>query len=318
MQEFQTAQRVATCVQMLRNADRHKAFLIVEGSKDGEVYRRFACPRRCDIQWAYGRDKAIEVGRVLRRYKLDGFMVAVDQDEWILNKAHPKEDYIVWTDGRDLESTLMFAGVADRILATHANPEMVKQIERDTKATIVEHVIEWCAALGAMRWVVLRGRLGLPCKDIDAFECTDPNSLRISMDALAEAVINQATGPLPDARPLLKRRLVTETTQLVVSAREQKWLYCSGHDLCRALASGLREDFGREFCETLTAEALEATVRTAYAWSDFEATQLHGRVRDWEQRNVPFRVLIDRPIATGGPQDASSGSPTPAGKSSAA
>ncbi len=298
MLEYQTAESVANRVRMLRSANRAKAFLIVEGSQDCHVYRVFACPTRCEVQWGYGRDNALGAGRLLQRDSFSGFLIAVDQDEWVLNGCYPKEDYVVWTDGRDLESTLMFAGVVDRLLANYAHPESLKEIERATRKKVVEHLIEWCGALGAMRWVIRRGRLGLPCRDIDAFASVDRDSMGISVDHLADSVLNGVAGPLPDARSRLQKRLVTETVQLLVSARDQKWLYCSGHDLCTALASGLREDFGKDLCENLTAGILEAAVRTSYAWSDFETTKLHGRIRTWEGRNPPFRILADRPAPT--------------------
>ncbi len=298
MRDHQTAYSVANRVQMLRRADRAKAFLIVEGSQDCSVYRLFACPARCDVQWGFGRENALGAGQLLRRNGFSGFVIAVDQDEWVLNGGYPKEEHVVWTDGRDLESTLIFAGVADRLLANYAHPESLKDIERSTKHNVLEHLIEWCGALGAMRWVIRRGRLGLPCKHVDAFASVNRDSMQISIEQLADSVLNGASGPLPDARPRLKKRLVTETIHLLVSARDQKWLYCSGHDLCIALASGLREDFGKDLCEDLTADILEAAVRTAYAWSDFETTKLHGRIRTWEGKNPPFRILADRPAAT--------------------
>jgi hypothetical protein len=250
------------------------------------------------VQSGYGREKALEAGHRLERDGFPGFMVALDQDQWVFNGAHPKQAYVVWTDGRDLESTLMFAGVAERILANYAHAEALKEIEHDTGKGVLDHLIDWCSALGAMRWVIFRGRLGLSCKAIDAFQSVDQTTMQISLECLAESIINVAESPLPLPRPHLVKRLITETKQLLDRAGDQKWLYCSGHDLCRALASGLREDFGRDPCANLTAELLEAAVRTAYAWSDFEATKMHGRIRGWEGSNAPFRILADRATPT--------------------
>jgi len=278
-----------------RSADRAKAFLIVEGSQDCNVYRLFACPTRCAVQWGYGRANALDAGRLLDRDGFVGFVVAMDQDHWIIDNSHPKDSFVVWTDGRDLESTLLFAGVADRIIANFAHPGSLDEIKRETGKTVMDHLVDWCSTLGAMRWVIVRGRMFLSCKEIDAFGSVDRESLEISVERLAYAIIDASDHPLRGSRQSLAKRLVFETKQLLAKAGQQRWLYCSGHDLCRALASGLREDFGRDLCEGLTAEVIEASVRSAYAWSDFERTDLHHRIRAWEGGNAPWRVLADRP-----------------------
>lgn len=294
MREYQTPQSVANRIRLLRNSDNKKAFLIVEGAQDCRVYSLFACRQRCWVQWGYGRTTALEAGRLLDKDGFLGFVVAMDQDHWIIDGMYPKDSFVVWTDGRDLESTLMFAGVAERILGNFACPKELQAIKRETGKGVIEHLIDWCGALGAMRWVIVRGHLGLSCKEIDAFRGVDVDSFEISLERLADVIMAAHEGTLPFSRLQLKNRMVLETKQLLKRVGDQKWLYCRGHDLCRALTSGLREEFGQDLCQRLTVEVMEATVRSAYAWSDFEATQLHTRIRSWEGMNRPWRILADK------------------------
>src|SRR5262245_56069135 len=119
MREHQTPQIIANRVRMIREVYRSKSVMLVEGSTDKRPYQVFVCDQRCHIQGGSGRDNALEAGRILLNTHFAGFIVLVDQDDWIWRGGHPNDNHTAWTDGRDLESTLLLRGLLERIITNY-------------------------------------------------------------------------------------------------------------------------------------------------------------------------------------------------------
>ena len=293
MREFQTPEVVANRIRMLRVANRAKSFMIVEGSDDSRPYSVFACERRCSIQWGHGKKNALDVGGILASEHFAGFMVVVDQDEWIWRGNHPNQDYIAWTDGRDLESTLMLHGVIERIIANYADSSRTRDFELEVGKGVQQWLVEWCSTIGAIRLALSRVDLGLD--DIDPADCMD-HHWRITVDDMVRTLLHDSRGNPRRERQYLYKQVLMESNNLLERIGNKEQL-CCGHDLCYAMLCVLQDKIGSNDCKDLTIELFERSVRTAYAWSDFEPTGLHTRIRQWEGQNKPWRILRDGPGA---------------------
>lgn len=295
MNRYMTGERVAGTVRMLRSYHQDKSIMVVEGSGDLSAYEIITCSKRCKIHYANGRQHAIDAGRILCSSKFSGFLLVVDQDDWVLNGAHPRTEYLFWTDGRDLESTIFFAGAGDRLIDKYCSQAKRNRIEEQTGKSLLLLIEEWCAILGVLRWVSLRDRRGVACDTVDPFEYVDPHTLAPSLDLAVELLVQRAEGPLPGPRHAIQKQLRAGADYMLHRSIDKR-LFCQGHDLCTALSSGLREVFGNDSCGGLSGELIEEELRDTYAWGHFEKTALHSGIRHWEGSNVPFRVLRDRSV----------------------
>jgi hypothetical protein len=83
--------------------------------------------------------------------------------------------------------------------------------------------------------------------------------------------------------------------ELAVRAMEEPkhdpWQLCNGHDLVGVLSIGLRRAIGSQSAVGVGVEEMERALRLAYEAVDFAASELYRAIREWEQRNHPFRVL---------------------------
>ncbi len=285
-----TGRSVAARLRMLRTTSPQKAILLVEGGSDAQTFGALVCPNHCSVQPAHGRPNAIDALDDLDRSGFNGLLVLVDQDDWVFTGRHKKHKSLLWSDGRDLESTLLRAGVGVRILAQYGDKGIVAQIEKETGRPLLDLIAEWSAVVGVMRWISQRDGLGLRTNGVNAFDYVDQKSLEIAVEDAAKAIVVRTNGKLPQPPHVLISR-VTREAKKVLAKSPDAWLFCSGHDLCHTMVGGLIEEFGRTMCSRLTFELLEAAVRAAIAWSDFEATALYEKMRAWEKANKPYRIF---------------------------
>lgn len=66
---------------------------------------------------------------------------------------------------------------------------------------------------------------------------------------------------------------------------------CVGHDLVGLLSVGLRSKLGSH--NHLKIEDLQERLRLAFEQADLERTDMYRSLRDWEQRNAPYRIFPD-------------------------
>jgi predicted ATP-binding protein involved in virulence len=65
----------------------------------------------------------------------------------------------------------------------------------------------------------------------------------------------------------------------------------NGHDLVNILSMALRKAIGSQSAAAVEVEVMERALRLAYEGMDFASSELYRALREWEQRNNPFRVL---------------------------
>jgi len=290
MREFSNGHRHANKVRMLRSSNARLSFLLVEGDTDARFYGQFVCARLCRVVNTSGRQHAIEAGRILSDDGFVGFVVLVDQDDWCVDGSAPRLAYLITTDGRDLESTLLRGGVGLRLLAQYGDRGWLRRIERDTGKPLLDLLAEWTAAVGVIRWISNQRNLGLKTRDVDVTDFVDFDSWSVSLEEVAREILRRSGGgggvPFEDALC----DLVSRARNMLGTTRD-KWVFCSGHDMCRTLMRGLIRKFGNNTSEQLTLEVFEASVRACCSPTEFAMTLLYRKIREWERRNAPFRVL---------------------------
>jgi hypothetical protein len=290
MREHANPHVLANTVRILRDSGMRKCFVLLEGGQDISAYRSFFSDAHCHIQPGQGRQHILDAGEILHKAAFPGFVVVVDQDEWAFTERPVVRSFLFCTDGRDLESTLLRNGVGLRIIENYADPKEVQAIEKQTRRPILSLIAEWAAVIGMIRWFSMQRNLGLCTKDIDIFSYVDFKSLMLQVEKVAlDIVLGSERRPYGD--PAIAARNLAHEAERRLKTSPDHWVFCSGHDLCRTLAGGLATDFGRKMCKPLTSDLLEAAVRTAYSWSDFEATRLAAKIEEWEAANAPYRIL---------------------------
>ncbi len=289
MRDFSTAARHANKARMLRTSRSNCSILFVEGDTDSRFYGQFVCHKSCSILNTSGRQHAIDAGEILFRDGFRGFLVLADRDDWSVDGL-PSLNYVVATDDRDLESTLLRGGIGLRLLAQHGDRGWIRKLEEKSGKSLLDLIAEWTAVLGVIRWISNRESRKLTTKDFDLTDFVNWDRLTVSVEDVATQILRRSGGsggiPFNDLRDDLARRSTEK-----LGTTPDKWVFCSGHDLCLTLMRGLIRKFGNNESAQLTIELFEASVRACCSPGEFANTKLCRMIKDWERRNVPFQVL---------------------------
>jgi hypothetical protein len=69
------------------------------------------------------------------------------------------------------------------------------------------------------------------------------------------------------------------------------WLVCCGHDFAAAMGKCLQHLLGSANSGEVRGRDIESRLRLAFGTEEFSQTDLYLRIKEWEQRNVPYVCL---------------------------
>src|SRR6056297_2104977 len=96
MKKYLTADDIANSARMMRTQYRG-SIMIIEGSTDMRLYKRFVDDRKCRLIPANGKENAIKVIEILERSGFEGILTIVDADFWRLDSFDFEERIVVVT-----------------------------------------------------------------------------------------------------------------------------------------------------------------------------------------------------------------------------
>jgi hypothetical protein len=131
----------------------------------------------------------------------------------------------------------------------------------------------------------MREGLALKFEGVEIDQHVDRLTLTLDLREFVSNV-SQNTGKQGLRTEDLLRRLRPELRK-----RQHLSQVCSGHDVIRIVALGLRRRLGSCSFQVATPSNVEAMLRMAYDSIDFQETSLYRAIKDWEARNLPFIVL---------------------------
>jgi hypothetical protein len=148
-------------------------------------------------------------------------------------------------------------------------------------------LLEATLPVGLLRWIASssKGNLPLKFRDLNFDHFVDKPKMKVNINKLLEEVRANSGNPGIDEGSFKKK------INALKKENHDPWQVCSGHDMVRMLCIGFQSVFGNKKTKTLTAEVLEGMLRTAYEYSHFRLSRLHGSIENWEQANLPYKVL---------------------------
>lgn len=286
MKQALNADYFANTVRMTRT--KHKGtILILEGYTDSRVFKWFVHETECKVISVNGKDNAIEILKILEDDGVEGILTIMDADFWHLEGIEPGSGNLLLTDTHDLETMILSSSeVMDKILSGFVASKKEKLLPRP----IIDLVLENTLPVGFLRWMTQSSAVTLKIKFRKlAFEhFIDKKNLNIDIDKLIEEVkANLKDGEIDEG--------AVKDIKAKISALKKEghdpWQVCSGHDIVKVLAIGLRFVFGNKKSKNLTAEILEEFVRNTYNYSHFQLSHLYRSIVNWETSNPSFNVL---------------------------
>jgi len=286
MRQFIDAYSIANTVKM--NRSRHSgAIVIVEGSSDVRVYRRFFDEKTCLVIPALGKANATGALKMLESEQHRGILVIIDSDFWQLDNIVPDSPNLFTTDTHDLETMIIASPAFEKVLDEFCSEKK----RRSSGETIRMILLEIGKPLGLFRWISSshQENMSLRFKNIDfrKFIRIEGERVSVNIQRLVREVRTNTTNFMYN-----EREIVEKLRELLRADRHDPWHVCRGHDLVNILAFLLREVFGNRRAKNLTQDTISALLRLSYEYRFFRETKLYRSIREWEGANEGDTVLI--------------------------
>ncbi|MHC5598234.1 MAG: DUF4435 domain-containing protein [Nostoc sp.] len=280
MRDFLTVDRVANQIR-LRRSTYTGTFLLVEGSSDKTFYTRFVDQLVCELVETSGKQRAIEILKILEQSNFQGVLAIVDADFDRLETLLYSSPNLLCTDSHDLETMLINSPAFNKVLAEFGTENKIGKFNRDIRLVLLENGM----SVGYLLWISKSDGLNLTFEGITFSKFIDEQTLQIDELKLIQEIKNKSQAFSLNEKNL-QERLKSQKNN-----NHDPWQICCGHDLVEILSFGLRKALGSNKAADVEPNSLERSLRLAYEEIYFQQTQLYLDIRTWESNNQPFRVL---------------------------
>jgi len=249
------------------------SFLIVEGSTDGRLYKKFTDRHECEIIVAHSKENVRIAVREMVRRNDEHIVGIVDSDtDRIIGVSHKPP--IFSTDCRDSEMLMMNSLAFDSVLAEYGDDEKIERFV-SRSGDIREALLASCYPLGLLMYISDMRDLKLSFKDLDHPSFTDRRTLRPNVREMVSAVLSNSPNSYISADALIQQLEEEYRT------KRDPWNVCRGHDMVAVFAMGLREIFGEYNSRYIRSNELAGALRLAYDREAFRVTRLYRESSEW-------------------------------------
>jgi hypothetical protein len=249
------------------------SFLVVEGSTDGRLYKKFTDRHECEIIVAHCKENVRIAVREMVRRNDEHIIGIIDSDtDRIRGVVHRPP--IFSTDCRDSEMLMMHSEAFDSVLAEYGEDE---KIERFTSrfGDIREALLASCYPLGLLMYISDLKDHKLSFKDLDHASFTDRRTLKPLIKEMISAVVSNSPNSYVG-----RDALIWELEEEYRKKRDP-WDVCRGHDMVAVFAIGLRDIFGEYNSRYIKSNELAGALRLAYDREAFHGTRLYKESAAW-------------------------------------
>lgn len=281
MKEHLNFHSIANAIR-LKRTQLFGSFIIVEGDTDARFYKNFTQQEECRIEIAFNKENAIKVLETLQVETVKGIIAIVDTDFDILEGKETKNPDLFLTDFHDLECLIFVSPALEKVLSEFGSEEKMRNFGKDIR----ELIFEIGTSIGCLRWISLSDELNLTFEDIDFGKFVKKDNLTFDLNNFITTVKNKSQRPDLD-----NLQLASQIKELVSSDYDKRQISC-GKDLVEVLTIALQKVLGTKSKENpIDSERINQGLRLAYEFEFFTATELYNNVKEWENRNEPFKVF---------------------------
>lgn len=283
MREQITSQRIANQVRM-RRQDPLNSILLVEGRTDKRVFTDIIDGDYCDIVYAVYKDKLLAALSILEKSGEKGVLGIVDADYWHVNQISPKRysNNLLTTDSHDIDTMILASQALEKMLNEYATEFKLQSLGKPIR----EILLESGAVIGYIRWASRKYNLNIDFKYLNFYKFVDTKYLNVNANRLYKELKTKPSNRNMNAA------MVKKHINGLAKLNADVWNICQGHDLVDILTIGLKEIFGNHAKDNLDSDIVSKNLRLAYNLANFIDTKLYTSIKEWEEANSEFRILL--------------------------
>lgn len=270
----------------LQRATHKGSFLLVEGSDDANLFKKFSDSQQCSIIVCLGRRRLLEAITVLEKAAFSGALGIADKDFADFVGFPTFEGKVVFTDENDIEIMILCSPALDNLLGEFGAKDRVSAIVESGGKQVCDLVFDAASFVGALRLVSQVEGWSLSFEGM-TYQFIDLNSYCFDESKTVRHVLGRSK-----RRPCMTNDEILTRVQEQVSQIDMAKKLCCGHDCLRVLGKALKKKFGNtnEFNGAGRAKTLGRILRLAYDFDFFRQTNACQEIRKWETV-TGFKVL---------------------------
>ncbi len=272
MREYLTADDICNQISMNRSVFKG-TILLSEGSTDQRLYGKFIDRDNAKVLPAHSKDNVRAVMNKMTNRGDGKILGIVDRDLDEL-KGRVLSPPIFYTDFRDLEMMLMNSDSLDQVLAEYGDADRIQRFEKQ-HGRIRDVIIDAAYPLGLMMYISFIRGYNLNFRDLHFRDFIDRRSLRVDVQKMVQAVINNTSGC-----EISRKNILRDLTSMEAKYPEKRSI-ARGHDSVDILLIGLRDAFGSYNAGSLNEGSLGGALRLSFSSHDFESTELYRQTSEW-------------------------------------
>lgn len=263
-----------------------KAYLIVEGCGDVNLFSTFIDENKCGVKRTGKRDKVIEVIEIADSSHCKGILGIIDADFDELNNIVYSSENIIQTDTHDIETLIIKSPAFDKLLRVQCDIAKLREFEDRNNSTIREIILEKAKFIALYRLIALNEGVKMKFRYIPFSNFLDPNTLEVDENELLNSITS--TSPNFDISDLPK---VQNKYNKMKTGTYNLWMLCNGHDLVKIIQTAIVNIFGIRI-RNINFSTVGSFLQLSFEFRHFKDTRIYSSTKDWENNNIPFSIFF--------------------------
>jgi hypothetical protein len=287
-----TPASVASEVHLLREDCSYEGvFLFVEGETDYALFSNYIDEGNCIIKQLGGRDKVLEIIKIMARDGDRLCLAIVDADFWYIEKKQPPNDNVFLTDTHDIETQIFLSPALEKVCRELFPSSEVKSLSENLPS-IRQRIINVAANMALIRLVNHKYNLRIcfyadneNSEVINWEPAVNIQKFTVDFNRLLCIVCRGDYSQMNSIRPY-----ANQCNQECLDKKYNLYQLCNGHDVIFVTVLFLRCNGKRKECGSLSTKGLEKMLRLAYDADYFRETNLYKNLLTW-QNTLGMKIL---------------------------
>lgn len=261
-------------IRMLLNKKnyKNKTFVLLEGNTDIKLFRGLFESSKVQIESLDGKTNVESAVANLSKENKDRIIGICDADFDHVNNRETLSQILFLTDSHDSEMMMIGSPAIGSLISEYAKPAYYEGLERN----LSKKSLEVCYEVGLVRWINCNENLEINFKgmNFESFLTVNNLNLIFCINSFLQNLIDNSPHIKIDKQKLLEK---------IKEYREKDACHfqvCSGHDLTKVISMILSQDHVGIF--PINPGRVESSLRLAYSFSDFQKTNLHSKIVEWQ------------------------------------
>lgn len=289
MRDDITPARIANSI--MQNKNFQGVYIIVEGIKDLNCFKKFIDKNYATLQVAFGYEKVKEVLSILKEridFDYENVIGIIDRDFREITNIHETIENLFITDYHDLEISIIQSNAFENVLNICATEENIRKFENEASSSIKNLIFELSKNIGYLKLSNHVDNLGLVFKPktLDAntikysdFICTKELKL-VSVDKMIDTVFNYS---IQKSKNLKSKDIIKKSYNKNILNSHNILHLVNGHDFTNIFSLVLKKNLKANSFND--GNEIEKKLILAYEYENFKQTNLFKNISLWLKSN---------------------------------